>query len=278
MAVFVGLIACADRPGLVHQLTGVLFKRGLNLTENQEYVDHRTERFFMRTQFEGDVDPRELEREMAAIPRDHSFCQVRELKPRRLVVFASKELHCLGDLLVRHFTGELNAEILAVVSQHEDCQDMVQRFDLPFYHVPVRGQDRLEHEARVLKAVQPLSPDYLVLARYMRIFSPGFVSHFPARMINIHHSFLPAFIGRDPYQQAYERGVKIIGATCHFVTSELDQGPIITQDILRIDHSCLPDAMARKGQDVEKVALARGLNLVLEDRVLIEGNRTLVFA
>lgn len=277
MGIYVGLISCADRSGLVHQLTGVLFKRRFNLTENQEYVDHRTGRFFMRTQFEGEVDCNEIEREMTALLPSEGICQVRALKPRRLVVFASRELHCLGDLLVRHYTRELPAEILAVVSQHEDCGEMARRFALPFYHVPYKG-DRLEHEARVLHVVEPLNPDYLVLARYMRIFSPGFVGHFPGRIVNIHHSFLPAFIGRDPYQQAYERGVKIIGATCHFVTADLDQGPIITQDVLPVDHSCLPESMARKGQDAEKVALARGLNLVLEDRVLIEGNRTIVFA
>jgi formyltetrahydrofolate deformylase len=277
MGSYVGLIACLDRPGLVHQLTGVLFKRRFNLTENQEYVDHGTGRFFMRTQFEGEVDCKEIEREMSALLPENAFCQVRAQKSRRLVVLASRELHCLGDLLVRHYTRELPAEILSVVSQHDDCAEMVKRFTLPFHHIPYRG-DRVEHEERVLKIVVPLQPDYLVLARYMRIFSPGFVNRFPGRIINIHHSFLPAFIGRDPYQQAYERGVKIIGATCHFVTAGLDQGPIITQDILPVDHSCLPDSMARKGQDAEKVALARGLNLALEDRILIDGNRTIVFA
>ena len=276
MSRFVSLIACRDRAGLIHQATGVLVKRQLNITENQEFVDLRNGHFYMRTQFEGDVDTATLEREMIAALPEQGVCQVRELKPRRLVVLASRELHCLGDLLVRHFTGELHAEILAVISQHQDSGEMAKRFGLPFHHIPFTG-DRLEHEERIFATVRPMAPDYLVLARYMRIFSPHFVRRFPSRIINIHHSFLPAFIGHNPYQQAYERGVKIIGATCHFVTDDLDEGPIITQDVISVNHSHSPEAMASKGQDVEKVVLARGLNLVLEDRVLLEGNRTIVF-
>ncbi len=272
-----GLIACPDRSGLVHQITGVMFRRRLNVTENQEFVDHRSGRFFMRTQFEGTVDVNEITHELEELIPDCDLCQIRELIPRRLVVMASRELHCLGDLLVRHSTGELQAEILTVISQYEESGDLVRRFGIPFQCIPFR-KDRQEHEQRILEAIKPLRPDYLVLARYMRIFSPEFVSQFPERIINIHHSFLPAFIGKDPYQQAYERGVKIIGATSHFVIEDLDQGPIITQDIIAIDHTCSPETMARKGQDVEKIVLSRGLNLVLEDRVLIDGNRTVVFS
>ena len=271
-----GLIACPDRPGLVHQITGLMFHRRLNVTENQEFVDHLTGRFFMRTQFAGEVDCDELSRSLATLIPDAMICQVRQLKVRRLVILASRELHCLGDLLVRHSTGELAANILGVISQHEDCRSLVKRFDLPFNHIPVVG-DRLSHEAAIYQAITPLSPDYLVLARYMRIFSGGFVSRFSKRMINIHHSFLPAFIGKDPYQQAHARGVKIIGATAHFVIEGLDQGPIITQGTVPVDHSFSPETMARRGQDVEKIVLSRGLNLVLEDRVMIDGNRTIVF-
>ncbi len=278
--IYVVLIACPDRPGLVHQITGLMFERRFNVTENQEFVDHLTRRFFMRTQFEAvagfGVDCHALTIALQSLIPDAFICQVRELGVRNLVILASRELHCLGDLLVRHSTGELTANILAVISQHSDCGPLVKRFELPFLCIPVVG-NRQAHEAEILQAIEPLAPDYLVLARYMRIFSHDFVSHFPEQMINIHHSFLPAFIGKDPYQQAHERGVKIIGATSQFVIEGLDQGPIITQGTVPVDHSYSPEAMARRGQDVEKIVLAQGLNLVLEDRVMIESNRTIVF-
>ena len=278
MGIFVGLIACQDRAGLVHEITGVLFKRKFNVTQNQEFVDHRQGRFFMRTQFEGDAEVSALQSEFAKLLPKGAFCQVRELKPRRLVVLASRDLHCLGEILLRHLNQVLPAEILGVLSQVEDGRDLTSRFSLPYECIPVTGTDRAAHEEKILKVIHTLKPDYLVLARYMRIFSKDFVGHFPRRIINIHHSFLPAFIGKDPYQQAFERGVKIIGATSHFVTDALDEGPIITQDVIPVDHSSSPEAMARLGQDVEKLVLMRGLNLVLEDRVLIDGNRTIVFA
>jgi len=278
MKTYVGLIACEDRAGLVHDITGVLFRRKVNVTENNEFVDHQNKRFFMRTQFEGEVATGDLIKEMLQKLPAGSRCDVRELKPRKLVVMASREPHCLGDLLLRHSTGELHAEILAVLSQHDDCQRLTERFEIPFECIPVeKGKDRSEHEARVLKSVQKYNPDYLVLARYMRIFSQSFIANFPERIINIHHSFLPAFIGKDPYQQAYIRGVKIIGATAHFVTAELDEGPIIMQDVIPMDHTHSPESMARRGQDIEKFVLSRGLSLVLDDRVLIDRNRTIVF-
>jgi formyltetrahydrofolate deformylase len=277
MGKYVQLIACEDRAGLVHEITGVLFRQNLNITENQEFVDHDRQRFFMRTEFTGDnVDVTALLNKIKPIVSNADVCRIREQKTRRLVLLASEEPHCLGDLLVRHSTGELNAEIAAVISQKEECRELTQKFGLPFKHIPV-SSDRAAHEAEILKALKPLNPDYLVLARYMRIFSADFVRHFPERILNIHHSFLPAFIGRDPYQQAFARGVKIIGATAHFVTDSLDEGPIITQDVLPVRHTDAPAAMSRKGQDVEKLVLSRALSLVLEDRVLIDGNRVIVF-
>lgn len=276
MKKYVGLIACEDRAGLVHEITGVLFRRKLNVTENNEFVDHVNGRFFMRTQFEGEVATDDLAKEVIEKLPKGARCDVREMKPRKLLLFASREPHCLGDLLLRYSTGELNAEILGVISQHDDCQKLVERFEIPFECIAVKG-DRLEHEERVLQSVNKHNPDYLVLARYMRIFSSSFVKNFPERIVNIHHSFLPAFIGRDPYEQAYTRGVKVIGATAHFVTDNLDEGPIITQDVISVDHTNSPQIMARRGQDIEKFVLSRGLSLVLDDRVLIERNRTIVF-
>lgn len=277
MDIYVVLIACPDRAGLVHQITGVLFRHSLNVTENSEFVDHQSKRFFMRTQFEGSVKAGEILEEVKRVLPADSFCQVRKLEPRKVVLLASREPHCLGDVLLRYFTKELRAEVLAVLSQHEDCRELTERFGIPFHYVPVNGDTREAHEARLLKEIRPYDPEYLVLARYMRIFTPAFIKNYPRKMINIHHSFLPAFIGRDPYQQAYERGVKIIGATSHFVTDDLDEGPIITQDVIPVDHTCSPEEMSKLGQDVEKLVLGRGLNLVLEDRVLVDGSRTVVF-
>lgn len=278
MNVYVGLIACEDKPGLVHLITGVLLRWKVNVTENQEFVDRQAGRFFMRTQFEGRVSTDKIQKELQSLLPQGSFCSVREMSPRRLVLLASREPHCLGDLLLRHYSGELRAEVLGVVSQNEECRNLAERFSLPFTCVPVEGKDRAGHEERVLQVLSAYRPDYLVLARYMRILSRGFVERYSQKIINIHHSFLPAFIGRDPYQQAYHRGVKIIGATAHFVTENLDEGPIITQDVVSVDHTCSPEVMAKLGQDVEKMVLVRGLKLVLEDRVLIDGNRTIVFS
>ena len=278
MSVYVVLIACPDRAGLVHEITGLLYRRQVNVTQNQEYVDHGANQFFMRTQFEGTTDTTSLIQELRQLLPPGASYSVQELKPRRLVILVSEEPHCLGDLLLRHVTGELNAEILAVISQHSTCQSLVQRFSLPFHHVPIGPLTRTQHEAQILKVIELYNPELLVLARYMRIFSKEFVAKYPARILNIHHSFLPAFIGRDPYEQAHRRGVKIIGATAHFVTSDLDEGPIITQDVISVDHTDSPAEMARRGQDVEKLVLARALQLTLEDRVLVDGNRTIVFS
>lgn len=276
---YIALIICPDRRGLIHQITGCILKHHLNIIGNEEFVDLNHNTFFMRTSFEGSMNIDDLKRSLHVTLPDALVCDIRKVKPKRLVVMASREVHCLGDLLVRQSLGELKAEILAVISQHEDCRKLVERFNVPFHHIPVQPgtSDRKEHEERVLRVISTLSPEYIVLARYMRIFSPEFVSHFPEKIINIHHSFLPAFIGKDPYQQAYQRGVKIIGATSHFVIAGLDQGPIIAQDIIRVNHTYSAEAMAHEGREVEKNVLAKGVKLVLEDRVLVSGNKTVVF-
>lgn len=271
------LIACPDQTGLIHKITGVLLRHSLNITETQEFVDHTIQRFFMRIQFEGESGTQNLEQELRKVLPQGAFCQVTRLQPRKVVVLVSKELHCLGDLLLRHSMGELQAEILAVVSQNEEGRSLSKRFDIPFHHIPVKTLSREEHEGEILKIINPYKPAYLILARYMRIFSEGFIGRFPQRILNIHHSFLPAFIGKNPYEQAYERGVKIIGATAHFVTENLDEGPIITQEVIPVNHAHDPSEMARRGQDVEKIVLARATELVFEDRVLMDGRRTIVF-
>jgi formyltetrahydrofolate deformylase len=275
------LISCSDERGLIHRITAVLFKHGLNIIENSEFVDHVHERFFMRTEIAGDLPPeltRTLIGELQGQLPSGAVIDFRAQAPKRLVLLATKEHHCLGDLLLRHWAKELKAQVLAVVSQYDSLKGLVDRFDLPFHHVPVRGgQTREEHETDLLSAITPYQPDFVVLAKYMRVLSPSFVKKFESRIINIHHSFLPAFVGSNPYLQAYERGVKIIGATAHFVNEDLDEGPIITQSVIPINHTQDAAALARAGKDVERIVLAKALNLVLEDRIIVQGRKTLIF-
>ncbi len=271
------LVECPDRPGLVHDITGILFRRGVNVVGNHEFVDRALGRFFMRTEFDGTVDEGAVTQELSSVLPESATLRLIRPNPKRIVVLASKEHHCLADILVRHAFGELNASIAAVLSNHATLEPLVRRFGLPFHHVPVAGEDRTGQESAVRERVRELGPDYLVLAKYMRILSPGFVREFPARIINIHHSFLPAFVGARPYHQAFERGVKVIGATAHFVTDELDAGPILVQQVIPVDHSHDAEELARSGRDVEQMVLARALRLVFEDRVFLCGNRTVIF-
>lgn len=275
------LIACPDETGLVHRITGVLYSRGLNIISNGEFVETATNRFFMRTEFAGgdgvELSPRELTEQLAGvIPSTASIRLSRRRRPD-LVVLVTKEPHCLGDLLLRHDSGQLRGRLRAVIGNHPHLEPLVQRFGIPYHCVESEGRSREEHEEAVLETAQRYEPEYLVLAKYMRVLSSGFVSHFPNRIVNIHHSFLPAFAGARPYQQAFERGVKIIGATAHFVDENLDEGPIIAQSIIPVDHTSSARDMARAGQDVEKVVLAGALRLVLEDRVFVSGRRTVIF-
>ncbi len=273
------LVECEDRPGLVHGVTGVLLKRGANVVGNQEFVDRTASRFFMRTEFEaqGALGVDGLEAETAAILPAGAQVRLVPAGPRRIVVMVSREHHCLSDLLVRSHFGEFNATIVAVVSNHEGLRGFVERFDVPFHVVSADGLDRSEHEARLLDVIVPLGVDTLVLAKYMRVLGPTFVARFPSQIVNIHHSFLPAFVGARPYHQAFARGVKVIGATAHFVTDELDAGPIIVQQVLPVDHTRSAEDLARAGRDVEQFALSQALRLVLESRVFLCGNRTVIF-
>lgn len=271
------LIDCPDETGLVHRITGVLCRHSCNVVSNSEFVDRDRAHFFMRTEFSGEIDARAIEREMRAILPVSSRIRMADDVPRKIVVLATKEPHCLGDLLIRHEYGELNAQILAVIGNHDALGKLVTRFGLPFQHVSHDGLDRAGHEAAMLGAIARYSPEYIVLAKYMRILSPSFVEQYTQRIINIHHSFLPAFAGAGPYRQAFDRGVKIIGATAHFVNAGLDTGPIIAQDVIAVNHSHTAADMALAGRDVEKIVLARALKLVCEERVFLSGNRTIIF-
>lgn len=271
-------VDCADRPGLIHAITGVLSRHGVNIITNDEFVDDASSRFFMRTEFVGGHATRDLLlREITGVVPGGATVTIGGDRRPHIVVMATREHHCLGELLLRHAHGELGATIDAVISNRDALRALTTRFDVPFVHVPHEGRSRESHEGAILEILARYPVDHLVLAKYMRVLSTDFISRYPHRIVNIHHSFLPAFVGAHPYRQAFERGVKIIGATAHFVTEALDEGPIIAQSIVPVDHSFRPDAMARAGRDVEKIVLARALELVFEDRVFLNGNRTIVF-
>jgi formyltetrahydrofolate deformylase len=271
------LVDCPDRPGLVHAITGVLFRAGANVISNHEFVDAESQRFYMRTACRGPLDAASSRAAIQELLPPGSVVTFNPALPRRIVVLVSTEHHCLADLLVRNAYRELGAEILAIVSNHVNLQPLAEKFSVPFHHVAHTGLTREAHERAIAAVVTPLRPDYLVLAKYMRILSPEFVSGWPNRIVNIHHSFLPAFIGAKPYHQAFHRGVKVIGATSHFVSDQLDEGPIIIQQVIPMDHSYTPHDLARAGRDVERTVLANTIKLLNEDRVFLCANRTIIF-
>ena len=271
------LIDCQDEKGLVYHFSKVFFDRGLNIDNNREFVDKEKGRFFMRTVVTGEFDTDEMRRELTSVAPKDAHVRVIEPKAKKIVLMATKESHCLGDILIRWAAGELEADIEAVISNRDNLRDLTRRFDIPFLYISSDDIDRKSHEKLVIDLLDDLKFDYIVLAKYMRILSSDFVSRYPERIINIHHSFLPAFIGANPYKQAHERGVKIIGATAHFVTENLDEGPIISQDTIPVNHRFEWKDMQRAGRDVEKIVLARALSLVLNDRVFVNENKTIVF-
>ena len=269
-------IDCPDRAGLIHTVTGILLGHRLNIVSNSEFVDQETRRFFMRTEFSGDADPDPLLQELAAaIPE--ATLRLARAGNRQIVVLVTREPHCPGELFIRHAFDELGANIRAVIGNHSTLEPLVRQFGLPFHLVSHEGLSRADHEEKLTEVLDAYEAEYIVLAKYMRILSPDFVGRYPERIINIHHSFLPAFVGAQPYRQAFERGVKIIGATAHYVTSDLDQGPIIAQDVARVSHRDTVEHMVRKGRDLERLVLASAVRLHLDDRVLVYGNKTVVF-
>jgi len=271
------LIDCEDAKGLVYKISKVFYDRGLNIDNNREFVDKEHGRFFMRTVVTGLFDIQELLNELKTVTPEDAHIRVVEPKDKKIILMATKESHALGDILVRHANGELDAQIECVIANHDTLETFVRRFDIPFFHVPADNMTREEHEEHVMKLIGEFEFDYIVLAKYMRILTPTFVKAYPEKIINIHHSFLPAFIGANPYKQAFERGVKIIGATAHFVTDDLDEGPIIAQDVIPVNHRLSWRDMQRAGRDGEKIVLSRALALVLHDRVFVNGNKTVIF-
>jgi len=270
------LIETSDTKGLVYNISKILFKHNLNIETNSEYVDIETNQFFMRSTIKGEIDKEVLLKDLQdTLPEKASIKLTTDAK-KDIVILATKEMHCLGDLLIKHEAGELNANITAVVSNRDSLKNLVEKFNIPFEYVSHEELSRTEHETLIIESIQKYKHDLIVLAKYMRILTPNFVQTFPKKVLNIHHSFLPAFIGANPYKQAYSRGVKIIGATSHWVTNDLDEGPIVAQDITLIDHTYSWEDMRDAGRNVEKVVLSNAIDLVLKDKVFVHGNKTVI--
>jgi formyltetrahydrofolate deformylase len=270
------LIETSDTKGLVYSISKVLFEHNLNIVNNSEFVDNETEEFFMRTVITGSFDEKVLIDDLRGVLPQNANIKLTNSDKKDIVILATKEMHCLGDLLIKHMAGDLDANITAVVSNHDSLRALVEKFDIPFEYVSHENLTRENHEDLIIKAIKKYDYELIVLAKYMRILTSNFVRTFPKQVLNIHHSFLPAFIGANPYKQAHERGVKIIGATSHWVTDDLDEGPIIAQDITRVDHNYSWEDMRDAGRNVEKVVLSNALDLVLKDKVFVYGNRTVI--
>ncbi|MDO9728660.1 formyltetrahydrofolate deformylase [Glaesserella parasuis] len=270
------LTECPDDTGLVAKITNICYKHQLNIIKNSEFVESDTRHFFMRTELQGIFNDQTLLADLEFTLPKGSIYKLVPQQRKRIVILVTKEAHCLGDILMKTYYGGLNVEIAAVIGNHDTLRSLAERFDVPFHLVSHEGLTRVEHDKLLADKIDEYAPDYIVLAKYMRVLNPEFVAKYPNRVINIHHSFLPAFIGAKPYQQAYQRGVKIIGATAHFINNELDEGPIIMQNVINVDHTYTADAMMRAGRDVEKTVLSRALELVLADRVFVYQNKTIV--
>ena len=271
---------CDDRPGIVHAISGAIVACGGNITESHQFASADTGRFFMRLQVEAEADRAEFEAKLAPVVERYGMQQqVDDVgRPLKTLVLVSKAAHCLNDMLFRQRAGQLSVEIPLVLSNHPDLGSLAAFYDVPFEHAAVTdASTKAAFEARVLEVVEAEGIELVVLARYMQILSPELCAALEGRLINIHHSFLPGFKGANPYRQAHARGVKLIGATAHFVTSDLDEGPIIEQNVVRVDHTQTPAQLIAIGQDEESRTLSRAVQWFAEDRVLLDGQRTIIF-
>jgi formyltetrahydrofolate deformylase len=270
-------LQCADQPGIVHAMTSAVLACGGNIIENQQFTDPTTNTFVMRTRFETSQGQAAAEKSLSeGLAKYHPALHIRPTSERpRALVMVTKESHCLRDLLYLNELGELKVEIPLVISNHEDLRQLVESHGVKFMYLP---GDKNTQEAEISKQIELLKIDFVVLARYMQILSAEFCNRMPGRIINIHHSFLPGFKGAKPYHQAHERGVKIIGASAHFVTSDLDEGPIIEQDVAHVTHIATPEELIAIGRDIERRVLAKAVKLYSEDKIFVVGKRTVVFA
>lgn len=270
-------IDCSDEVGLVYKITNILFIKQVNIIKNDEFVDNENGYFFMRTEFSGSINEDSLIEDLEKILPEFANVSLTSKNNKKIVILASKEHHCLSDLLIRNHFKELGAEVLGVISNHNKFNELCSKFNIPFHFVSHENCSREDHEQEVIKLINSYKPEYIVLAKYMRILTPEFSTLFANKIINIHHSFLPAFIGANPYKQAFERGVKIIGATAHFVNEALDEGPIIAQNITPVTHAENAISLSKIGKEIERMVLAKALKLVFEDRTFVKNNKTIIF-
>ena len=281
MSTFVATLQCPDRPGIVHAASAAIVELGGNILENDQFTDPGTGQFCMRTRFEtGSASLADVRRVLAErLAHLAPQLGVRdEGQPRRALIMVSTADHCLADLLYRRERGDLPLDVVAVVSNHRDCEPVARRYGVAFVEIPVTAATRDLAEERLRELIARHDVDFVILARYMQILSPALCADLQGRVINIHHSFLPGFRGARPYHQAYERGVKLIGATAHFVTADLDEGPIIDQDVVRVSHARRPEDLVALGRDIERTVLARAVTLMAQDRVAVVGHRTVIFS
>ena len=277
---FILTLSCPDRTGIVHAVSGFLLERGGNIEEAAQYNDHDTGLFFMRVQFACDqVSEADLRTQLAsfATPFQMTWNLHNTTQPMPTVIFVSKEGHCLNDLLFRWKSGLLPIDIRAIVSNHREFYQLAASYNVPFHHLPVSAANKADAEAKQFEIVQSEGAELVILARYMQILSDDLCRKLSGRAINIHHSFLPSFKGAKPYYQAHDRGVKLIGATAHYVTADLDEGPIIEQDVARVDHSKTVEDLTTQGRDTESQVLARAVKWHSEHRVLLNGHKTVIF-
>ena len=271
------VIECIDRVGLVASISAILAKNLLNIVSLREHVDQADNRFFMRLEVAFGGEEKALEKKLRNVLPSDAHITINPLPDKKIIVMVTREYHCLADILIRNYFGTLGASVQCVIGNHTTLGDICRRFDMPFYAISHEQISKPAFEGKIAEIVDQYNPDYIVLAKFMRILSPLLVAKFPNRIINIHHSFLPAFIGASPYRQAFERGVKLIGATAHFVSNELDEGPIIAQQIISVNHSHTAGDMVKAGKEIETSVLAKALKLVFEDRVIVYKNKTVVF-
>ena len=281
MAEYILQLQCADQSGIIHAVASGLLDCQSNIVEQAQFSDPDLIEFCLRTRFETAVSD-EAEVRKALWSHVSKFDPRLEIRPitnrRKMLLLVSKFDHCLEDLLYHYKIGDLEIEIPAIVSNHEDCRAAAEANGIPFIYLPVSAENKAEQELKISELIDEYEIDYVILARYMQILSADFCARYPGRIVNIHHSFLPGFVGAKPYHQAYNRGVKMIGATSHFVTADLDEGPIIDQDIQRVGHSQTPDKLVSIGRDVERRVLTRSVSLLSEDRIFLVGKRTVIFS
>ena len=272
------LISCPDQVGLVTNITRVLAAHQLNIIAMREFVDEANKAFFTRIACTGDLDSNtQLEQKLLESLPNEAKVNVITQQEKQVAVLVTKEYHCLAEILIKNQFKTLGANVKCVIGNYESLRDFSEKLGIPYFYVDHNGKDKAQFEAEIIEILNQFDLDYLVLAKFMRILSAEFVKGYAGKIINIHHSFLPAFIGANPYKQAFERGVKIIGATAHFVTNNLDEGPIITQHTTHIDHNFGVKEMVRSGKEIEKKVLLEALELIFEDRVFVSGNKTVIF-